>query len=297
MNNPELAMSLYESYHLMADQVKKLKSILKTDLSEYPIYIPTFTEDEKMRSGLDAQTRAIQSITQMFMEDVIAMTTGVMCLPEEAIREVEYFNNLKNQFKEAVISIRKHHKDNSLPEPRIQRIIENEVVIRGYRTPDLAIAMKNIGIGSLDLKRCYASIRVMPPGLDSVSWTWASKHSRVLKITVSEAMAMADQLQNEEAKLQAQRLLSTMNAQEFLARRIPLKNQARINFTYYENGEYKRQSSPISGVLIVHGQQLPKRMAWRDEPKPDEERPRLPRTSNIEATPFIQSLKLHRYVQ
>lgn len=86
--------------------------------------------------------------------------------------------------------------------------------------------MSTASINALDLKRCYAQIRIMPSNLDVFSWTWATKHSRIKKLTVEEAVAMARKLLGQEtADAGVDIIRRQCRTGEILLRKIELPNQ------------------------------------------------------------------------
>lgn len=207
---------------------------------------------------------------------------------------MEHLNAAKAAFKDAVMAIRNFQKETDASVSRISKLIRDEVTEKGYRTEALKKAMGTAGIGSLDLKRCYAQIRIMPPALDVFSWTWATNHARIKKVTLQEAIEMAKKLPGQGASQTAVDLLNKCNPGEILVKKSTLPNQLRANYAYLEDGSIVRKSCPISGVVIAQQKNLPRKF-WRDNPGDQRRRPA--QESGIEEEPLILALDLYRYAQ
>lgn len=289
---------LYETYQTMAEACLRVKDAVRSDRGKYPVYVPPFGFTEEDKISNEAREAAINSMTQLFVlgQDEYVPEAGILCASPGTVSAVERLNTAKMMFKKAVMAIRNFQTETDATVSRITKLIRDEVTEKGYRTEALKKAMGTAGIGSLDLRRCYALIRIMPPDLDVFSWTWATNHSRIKKVTLNEALEMAKKLPEKETSETAQDLLNRCNPGEALVRRVSLPNQLRANYAYKEDGDIIRKSCPISGVVVAQQQHMPRKL-WRDNPGQNSELPRLPRESGIEDDVFIQALDLHRYVR
>ena len=287
---------LYEAYQVLAEACLTLSGAVRSDRESYPVYIPTFGMEDSDKESNEAREAAIKSMTQLFVADEgeHVPEAGIVCASPETVAAVEQLNAAKAAFKDAVMAIRNFQKETDASVSRISKLIRDEVTEKGYRTEALKKAMGTAGIGSLDLKRCYAQIRIMPPALDVFSWTWATNHARIKKVTLQEAIEMAKKLPGQGASQTAVDLLNKCNPGEVLVKKSTLPNQLRANYAYLEDGSIVRKSCPISGVVIAQQKNLPRKF-WRDNPGDQRRRPA--QESGIEEEPLILALDLYRYAQ
>ena len=296
---PELIRNLYEAYLSMSEASLSVRTAVESDhADDYPVFVPTFGSSEVAHVSYDARSAAIDSMTQLTVQPQGTQLpeAGIVCASPETVALVAALNNAKTEFKKAIMAIRNVQNKADAPVPRITRLINAEIVEKGYRTDALKKAMKTTGISSLDLKRCYAHIRIMPPELDVFSWTWATTHSRVKKVSFEEAIAMAKKLPKEStAKAAVEILVRRCNPSSPLVRKISLPNQLRANYAYKVDEMVVRKSCPISGVVIAQQKVMPRKL-WRPNPGLSEaSASRLPRESSIEAEPIVNALGLYRY--
>lgn len=293
----EFVRELYETYQTLAEACLVVRDAIRNDQDRYPVYVPTFGFTEADKTSNDAREAAIKSMTQLYIldEDERVPEAGIVCASPDTVIAVDQLNAAKSAFKDAVMAIRKFQKETDAAVSRISKLIRDKVTEDGFRSAALKKAMSTVGISALDLKRCYANVRVMPPDLDVFSWTWATNHTRTQKVTVEQAMDMAKKLPDNKSEV-ALDLLGHCSPGEVLVRRVRLANQLRANYAYKEDGNVIRKSCPISGVVIAQQERMP-RMLWRDNPGDHDKLERLPRESGIEQNAFILSLDLYRYAK
>jgi len=292
---------LYENYQTMAEACLAVAVAVSDDKGEYPVYMPKHGSREADKFAVSARKVAIESMTQYFVmgEGESITDAGILCASGSTVEVIEHLNSGKENFKQAIMDIREFGKSKEVPVTRITQLIRDEVVDKGYRTKELKKALGTVGIKSLNLRRCYAKIRILPPGLEVFSWTWATGHSRIKKVTREEALALVDHLPHtkREAAETARALLAKCSPGDTFARKTFLENQLRANYSYRENGVKHQRSCTISGVIIAQQDYLP-RYVWRDNPANLEVKPpKLERVSGIEPKPFIQVLGLHHYAR
>lgn len=283
----ELIDQLSRAYQALVDNCEQLKTLSDGDhRADFEVYVPPFSGTENERYSAQARKQAIVDAVGLTIDDTQSRKcyAGIVCASNETVSIVEQLNETKAHFKETILKIR--------------NLASGKPV--GSRETVLKKALKSAGIQTLDLRECYRQIRVMPPQLESMSWTWATSHARIQKLTFDEAVAMAEGLRDRDEEL-AETALDILRRRcapdELLVRRITLPNQLRANYSYLENGKIQRKSCPISGVVIAQQKMLP-RMAWRENPVSRKDEPiRLQRESKIEPEPVIQSLSIHRYVR
>lgn len=308
MNKPvpvTLTMKMIETFQAMNDAGIAVKVAITQNDQNQPTFIPTLSESNQEKT---VRQKVADSMTRLFVDrdNTTMPINGLVCGSPETVKAVERFNKQKLAFKQVIAEIRywpKPPNSQGAKPVRWERTgsrVRDEIVEAlksgGYRNEQLKKAMGNASIGALDLKRCYAQIRIMPSHLDAVNWTWAMRHSSIQRITFSEAMAMADALHDTQREVAIGLLNENCDGTELFARVVPLPPQLRINYVYQENGEAVRKASPVSGVVIAQQSTLPS-VLWRDQPEPGKADEQLQRRSSIEREPFIKSLGLHRYVR
>ena len=291
-----LVMALYENYNALGDACMSLQDSIRADADTYPVYVPTYGFDEEDHGSEAAREAAIKSITQLYVRtDGLLPEAGILCASSATVGHVEMLNKAKNSFKESVMSIRDFRNNEESASSRITKLIRDEITEKGYRTEQLSQAMGTVGIEALDLKRCYALTRIMPEHLDVFSWTWATTHSRIKKVSLADALEMAKKITDKKTSAIAVDILSRCNTGEMLALKTTLPNQLRANYGYWVDGAIVRKLCPISGVVIAQQRHMPRKL-WRPNPG-DQHTKRLVRESNIESAALVSSLDLYRYVK
>jgi hypothetical protein len=173
---------------------------------------------------------------------------GILCASPGTVDGIVKLNAAKQHFKDVVLAIRAYDKKYTKANHRIEKLIADEIEERGYRTDAIRHAMKTVRIETLDLKKCYSQIRIMPAHLTMLSWTWATTHSRMRQVSMEEAFKLARSLQTPKAREQAGQLLQQCDPDEHFVIKKKLPNQLRANYAYEEKGQLVRKSSPISGI-------------------------------------------------
>lgn len=279
------------------------------DDADLQMFLPNFKGDMH-----ESRELAINAITRLWWPELeeAPVKYGVLRVSRKSADLALALNKAKADFKESIAAVKLQIKDDnkkrvrsskkdddkkeSREKDRIEKLIERALNCEGSRTPELRRVLANMRIGRLDLKKCYASIRVLPESIRSVSYTWAVTHSTIKKITVEEAMIMAGSLQDTNLQGNIILRLERLNLREILALKKKLPNQLRANTVYSKNDEVKRESITISGIVLCCCGKMPQ-VIWRDEPGEDEIDLRLQRVdSTIEPKPFIKALNLYRYV-
>jgi len=292
-------LELYERYLALQNACIKVKAAVHSSGDDMPVYVPTYSSDKVAQRSESAREAALKSITQLFhlREDEYLAEAGVLCASPKTVATIEQLNKAKDAFKEAVAEIRQYQTKTDIAVAKIDKLISDEMEDKGRREGAIKDAMATAGIQSLNLKRCYAKIRIMPEHLDVFSWTWATTHSRSKKVTMVEAEALARSLKDDRKRDVAIDILSQCPRDEVFLRKLKLPNQLRANYAYKEHDILTRKSCPVSGIVIAQQANLP-RMLWRENPEVSGIKvKKLDRLSTIEHEVFISSLRLYRYVR
>jgi hypothetical protein len=296
----ELITKLSDTFQRISQLGVSVASAIESDhLAGYPAYVPTYGDSESEHTCREARLVAIRSMTRLTIQPDShrSLNAGILCSSPDTVLAVHAYNDAKDAFKQAVQEIRHCQSKSSVDASRISRLIENEISDKGYRNGPVSRAMNTLRISDLDLKRCYTRIRIMPPNLEVFSWSWTTKHARIIKMSHQEALKMAAEWPDQRVSAIAVDVITRRcDPQAPLARKIPLPNQLRANYAYLSQGEIVRASTPISGVVIAQQNVLPRRL-WRPDPGiSGNDAPRITRRSSLEAQPVVEALKLYRYV-
>lgn len=297
----DLIFTLSDTFQKMSELGFAVGTALESDhRAGYPVYVPTHGNNDNEHTSHEARRVAIRSMTHLIIQSSSHRTldAGIVCSSPDTVIAVSAYNAAKDAFKQAVLDIRQFQKSSSTSASRITRLIENEIRDKGYRSETLRRAMNAARIADLDLKRCYTRICIMPPNLEVFSWTWTTKHARIIKLNCEEALVLASEWPDQRIAAIAVDLISRRcEPGAPLARKIPLPNQLRANFAYRKDGEIIRASAPISGVVVAQQKDMPRKL-WRPDPgASNSQPPRLARQSSLEAKPIVDALRLYRYVR
>ena len=287
-----LVAGLLQAYEALQEGCGAFARAARADAG-LPLFLPHPAGHEG--SERDA---AIDSLTQLWhLEPGAApVEAGLLCASAATVAAAVALNQRKQDFQAAVQAIRAIGKRQD--KVRITRLIERVLHEEGRRTEALREALATARINRLDLLRCYAKVRILPAGLESIRWTWAKTHSAIVQVTLDEAIEMATHLANPATSATALELLYRLPRHEKLAYKKQLPNQLRANLVWLEGDQRLRKAVTISGVVLCQSPTLP-RYLWRDNPALKDSPPseRVARTDvGIEATPYVRALNLHRYL-
>src|SRR5690554_674075 len=182
----ELIDQLSRAYQALVDNCEQLKTLSDGDhRADFEVYVPPFSGTENERYSAQARKQAIVDAVGLTIDDTQSRKcyAGIVCASDETVSIVEQLNETKAHFKETILKIR--------------NLASGKPV--GSRETVLKKALKSAGIQTLNLRECYRQIRVMPPQLESMSWTWATSHARIQKLTFDEAVAMAEGLRDRKS--------------------------------------------------------------------------------------------------
>lgn len=297
----DLLGNLSQSFKAMHKARSETSDAMKADQAEYTVFVPNYGTSDKDALSDAAREEAIVSICQIYKAAEPAKNAGLVCASEETVECIRALNSAKKTFKASVMAIRKAlEKEPKIPGKHISSLITEKIRSEhGFRTDEMHQAMRTTETSELDLKKCYAEIRIMPKDLDVFCWTWATRHSRLRQVSLNDVEKKIELYfqGNDDAIEINKRFLNNCRPGEILVEKTKLKNQLRANYGYKVNNEIVRDSCPISGMVIVQGKQLP-RYVWRDDPDiTGIKTPQVSRLSTIEAKPLIEKLGIYRYVQ
>jgi len=281
----ESLINAFDAMHL-AGQALGI-CITQDGTKDLPFLLPTY-------EGPDAQAReaAWLSLTRLWFPAAgeTPLSAGLLCASEETLDSARQYNDTKTAFFESVKALRE--LDQSSSAPKLEQLLNKVLKKEGMREGKLELAIQRLGLSLLDLNHCYAKIRILPANLESISWTWATRNSRIEQITYKNAESMADALTNEKSQSYARDQLGRLKPGEPLARKRMQPPQLRANLVFYKDGKRTRQLVPLSGIALSRDLTLPNSV-WRDASSQE----RLSRNdAGIEQEAHIESLMLYRYL-
>lgn len=231
------------------------------------------------------RTKAIKSLTHTMNENEWQpFNAGLIYCPPAAASLIEEINSLKEEIKQEVRGIREANNKG--------KSISLATIGQAHQKQDAMVhaTLDALNLSRLNLLWVYRHIRLLPPNLDAVSWSW-SQSSSIRKVTVQEAVALTERL-NESAAEYALKLLGQLGSSEILAQCKPVKRHLRANIKWQEEGQTHRKMITTPTVALYQDDNLPN-IRWPDD-KPASRQRRNDR--KIDEQPYIQSLRLHRYI-
>lgn len=282
-----------EAFENFYDANQAFRTAMMNDIN-LPRYLPLYLGIVE-KSGY----AAIAAMTEIYKHTDTSLTAGLQCVSPETVEATVQLNAAKDRVKAAVQALKKQAN----PALRIKPLDRLVARLSHAADPENTVferQIKRMALGSIDLVRLYAHVRILPIGTESIGWTWAKRHSTIVKLSRDEAVEQAKKLVNPDQQQLALRRLSYLKDTDSLAYKNPLPNQLRANLSINVEGERTRKAVTISGICLVQSKQLPK-YAWRDDPATlgldhGNLLNRLSRHDEIiEKEPYIQFLHLHRY--
>ncbi|VAW56852.1 hypothetical protein MNBD_GAMMA07-474 [hydrothermal vent metagenome] len=275
-----LLINLYDAFKKLQENLDETNRIIAA--SNLPVWLPESIEPNRQLAA-DAITECWYQDENVFpLSGLISVSPdhlGIITNPKTGT------NKLKQNFKAEIIKLKKASKKKKVS---LDKMIESV-----GRDEEVAEAMKILRISRLNLLWCYRQILVLPKGLNSVSWTWASSHKSILPVTYQEVLDLIDKdIENEGTKNLIKEIL-TNHQNRKLVQMKKVVPHLRANITYIVNGEKKRKMVTTPTVIISQDTILP-RIRW---PEKDIKNTRLSRSDiKINPDPIIKALGIYTYI-
>lgn len=210
--------------------------------------------------------------------------SGLICASPQLIVAIQDLNSAKNRFKATIKGIRTSKKKFNF-EGKLKE------------DPEFKEVMYKKGLSRIDLMACYRQIRVLPPNVQAVSWSWALQAASVEKIRVSDLIdrLCSGTYGQDDYMLNS---LANMNPNDFIVERKKKSPQLKVNIKIVGNEDSDSDgwfSSACSGVMVIQEHALPNPagIIWRDEKDSVKRGSRC--KSVFEDDPFIRDTKLYLY--
>ncbi|WP_207061085.1 DNA replication terminus site-binding protein [Motiliproteus sp. SC1-56] len=274
-----------EAFESLNRQLDHLKNWL--DRSDLPFWVP-LTEEEQAR-GLDPRTRLVELCCNLWYRHAgdgrrTDSRHGLVAADAAGLACAHAVNRAKQEFQQALGALRQLEKTDWSRQ-------------LGRRPSDLREALSSKGLARLHLRQCYRQIPCTDQHPERVGFNWYCSGRSIQRIRADKAHAALLKLDTHSAHIQVQL--------DKVARLPPHTGLARV-----------QQQAPLMRANIVHSDgsrracnlSLPLFFAWDPaRPFPDFNQPTLspPPTRQrrvrsdcrIEATPFLPSLRVHRYAE
>ena len=215
----ERIIDLLDSYQALEQANKAFSHALRKD--QRPLLLPE-------TPNAPDKALAIKALT--FLEYLEPGETlpqaGVICVSPDTVQQAHILNQHKTDFQAKVKAFRDEVSgEKSRLDKLIERVLRQQNESQRHRIDALQTALERAKLNRLNLLRCYAKVRVLPPHLKSISWTWAKTHSVIEPISREDALKQAELLSNEEAKTIATSRLTSLSPGQMLAYKKKLPNQ------------------------------------------------------------------------
>ncbi|GLS28144.1 DNA replication terminus site-binding protein [Marinibactrum halimedae] len=285
--------SLLSSFDQLRLSIEQLKGRLQQDPAELPFWLPPEHEQENANAILSSRDRVIRALTSLWRyEQEDFPLSGICCASPQAIECALAVNAAKQQFKASVT----HFKTVAgIQKDKITRVLDQIISTEGAREAELASSLNISGLSRLHLIWCYRQILILPPKLQSISWTWMKKHREITRLSVDDAMKLALKLEDPITRESTLQQLQHEDSSQPLAYIKPIAQQLRANIVWEEDQEKQRKLIITPTVVLCQDASLP-RLKWPDPP--EQAQSRLERSDRkIEPHPIIPALNLYRYLE
>ncbi|TCJ25231.1 DNA replication terminus site-binding protein [Halomonas sp. GDM18] len=285
-------------YQLMA----RIEAAFDTQISAADQVITAVREENSPLWRLDGVSadsewlsQALQDVWYQDGQDgrVTRPYLGVVAAGPTVIERVVALNTAKEQLAELFAELREKYPD---------QLAELKAILP-FRHPGLNQHLRGDGLARLHLKQCWRRVPVAEAPVARVRFAWYSSGRSIQRVSVAECEALLMKLDTEAEHVRLQlKLLAGLPSDEILARIQPQAPLMRANLFYREpvmreDGELRtRRALNVSLPLFLPHDDLRLPALNQPSPTPPTERTRARRGDvRIEDTPFLKSLRVHRY--
>lgn len=222
-------------------------------------------------------------------DDLTTLGNALLYLPPEQAHLVDLVNQAKSEgersLKNLVTALRKRDGYKGYTLPELARRLDAQ------RDPTVSKALKATGLSRLNLIWVYRNVRLLPPALKSVSYTYAHGDKTGTIITVDEAITKAEGLQGK-ARDTALDILSGLDKATKLTVVKRVSRHLKANLVYEEEGSTKRLCITAPAPMLYQDNELPV-IKWPSNDEPSKRLSRSDRT--IASEPLIKALNIYTY--
>jgi len=226
--------TLLVDIHLAFQKLESLQAELTSQIHQAsgPAWFP----DQLVPSGQfgNNHRKALETITATHnRDDFIPAPTGILYLPPGAGGLVQEINALKNAIRSLITQLRKAE---GMSGNRLDHIIEK---LDKSRDKQVGKALKALGLARINLLWLYRNIRLLPPGAQSVSYSWTFKERTVEEVTFEDVLLRANNLLDEKGIAYTQDTLAKLPPGTPLYVCKTMKPHLKVNAVYLDNNNAK----------------------------------------------------------
>lgn len=270
------------AYDALSTQIKHFRQDFMHDTGK--IWLP---------SGFEPSAQIVcDKLTQLWFGefDHPLPPSGLVCASSDLLDSAMALNSAKKQFEAAVIALR---KASNFKQVKVGNMVLGVLKSAG-RPPTIEKALKKSWALKIDLQAAYKFIPIINPGLTSISWTWAMRHTSVHRISKGDALDEAKNITNPSVQKTVEDLIAKDVKHVEYAQVKQKQPQLRANLKYVlPDHTVEREAKVTSNILLLTDAQLPEKIKWRD--RPEEEREKIRSDKQINISPFIHALNLYVY--
>jgi hypothetical protein len=215
---------------------------------------------------------------------------GYIAVPESTLALAHSVNALKDTFKLQVQALQKQNKQDWLE-------LKGQLA---KRHPSLQEQLHFTGLSRLHLKQTWRTMTVIDRTPSRIGFNWYHSGRSIQKISVQQAYDALARLDTSSPHIQAQlSAVSKLASHTPLAKVQNLAPTMRANL-FYEDGEAPLRHAMNISLPILFKASAERKLPQHNEPEiePPQQRQRAVRSDRkIEDTPFLPSIRVHRYNQ
>jgi len=215
---------------------------------------------------------------------------GFIAVDDHTLDLAHKVNRLKETFKRDVQSLQKHNKQQWLD-------LKGQLA---RRHPALQSQLHFSGLSRLHLKQTWRTITVTDRTPIRIGFNWYHSGRSIQKLSVQQAYDALARLDTSSPHIQTQlSAVSKLPSHTPLAKVQNLAPTMRANL-FYEDGKTPSRHAMNISLPILFKSHIERTLPQHNEPEidPPQQRQRAVRSDRkIEDTPFLPSIRVHRYNQ
>ena len=283
-----IRLQVLESFQALSQSLQHLRSVLSAE-ADYPAWV-ALTADEQA-AQVDARHKALDLYCALWYVDGqdgrdTLSCPGVLGASTKAIRAALECNQAKDQFKAAILALKRLAKPQAL-------VLLDELQ---QRQADVAWSLRRIGAARLNLKQAYRHIPTLSECPHKIGFTWSRQGRTIQRTTVEQARELLERRANNDVQQGELRKLAEVPEEEMLARVRSVCPHVRANLLFKRDQHSERRliQAPLPILVpLAAGQPLPEFVATGTEPSGQQRQPRS--DVRIEEQAFLPSIRVHRY--
>ena len=276
--------------HLAFTKLERLHQDLSRCIHE--VNGPAWFPDRPVPAGKfgNDHRRAIQTMTATHhRDDFVHADAGLLYIPPEAVDIVGDINAMKSALKELILSLRSRPGKALM---RLDRIIDE---LETDSDSQVKKALKALGLTRINLTWLYRGIRLLPPGVQSISYSWNFHDNAIQKVKYEDfdkIITRASRLMGEEGVEFTRDTLSRLEPGTTLCICKPLSPNLKANVVYLKGAKKLRMTFRAPMPILFQDEQLP--VIRFPAEKADSER-QIRTDKKVSDVPLIAAINLYTY--